>query len=64
MRRNPKTFYMEVFIMSNMTMAEMYEEKEYWYQMLLVAEGNWERTEYILEQIEKLSKEMASRRNG
>jgi hypothetical protein len=50
--------------MTNMTLSEMYELKEYWYQMLLVAEGNWERTEYILEQINRLSKEMADRKNG
>lgn len=50
--------------MNNMTMAELYAEKEYYYAMLMVAEGNWERTEYILEQIEKLSKEMASRKKG
>jgi uncharacterized membrane protein YjdF len=55
---------MEVVIMTNMTLSEMYELKEYWYQMLIVAEGNSRRMEYILEQINKLSKEMASRKNG
>lgn len=57
-----KNLYMEVFIMNNMTISEMYELKEYYYQMLLIAEGNERRMEYILEQIAKLSKEMASRK--
>lgn len=49
---------------NNMTISEMYEMKEYWYQMLLIAEGNERRMEYIMEQIAKLSEEMASRRKG
>ena len=48
--------------MNNKTMFELYEEKEYWYQMLLVAEGNWDRMEYIMNKIAELSKEMASRK--
>lgn len=59
-----KNLYMEVFIMNNMTISEMYEMKEYWYQMLIIAEQDQKRMEYIMEQIEKLSKEMAARKNG
>lgn len=50
--------------MNNMTISEMYEMKEYWYQMLIIAEQDQKRMEYIMEQIEKLSKEMAARKNG